>query len=205
TNNTGQVKLKAQKEFTEITISANGYKKQTIILVFRTDKCGNEECEQEFENTSNCPADCKTEPEKLTITTTINENSLIIKITDSAGNPIKDVKITYGEENKLTNSNGITEFQEIPGIKEIKAEKTGYQTKTLSYTSTKECNSGQTKSCETKECSGTQTCTNEKWGACNAPETCTTTEPPTSPTTLALAGILIIGIIIFAATKTKNK
>ncbi|PIN98566.1 MAG: hypothetical protein COT90_03800, partial [Candidatus Diapherotrites archaeon CG10_big_fil_rev_8_21_14_0_10_31_34] len=209
TNNTGTVKLKTQKEFTEITISASGYKKQTIILVFRTDECGNEVCEQEFENITNCPADCKTTtPEqKLEIYIFKKEGSLVVKITDLQGKEIENAKVTYGTQTKYTNTQGIVDFTEQNQTQNITAEKLGYTITTKEYNPTTTCIEGTTKDCKTNSCPGTQTCINSSWSSCtDTPnDNCPTTETPTNTTTIILAGILIIGIIIFAITKFKIK
>jgi len=208
TNSLGQVKLKTNTNYTEIIISRSGYKKQTIILNFRTDKCGNTLCETEFENEINCPADCKeiilpTE-EELIIFTFKKEGKLIVKITDLEGKELEGVKVIYGTQTKFTNTQGLVDFTELIQTQNITAEKLGYQKANKIYNPETTCIEETKKDCEIEGCTGLQTCVNGAWGTCiDTPnDNCPTEE---NTTTLILGVILIIGIIIFVITKMKEK
>ncbi|MFH1663380.1 MAG: hypothetical protein ABH986_00970, partial [archaeon] len=202
-NQSGKVTMETQKEFNSITITKTDYKKQTINLDIITTECGNNECETPYENSTNCQTDCKTVLNELTITTSKEGKAIIIiKVTDSIGNPVAGVKVSYGEEIKTTDYDGITSFNEIKEKTSITARKDSYQIKTISYAPI-ECLEGETKECNASaNCKGIQSCDNNSWGTCIAEDSqCT---EGTGTTTITLAIILVIGIIVLVITKVTS-
>ncbi len=210
TKSNGTIKTQTKKDYTQIKISKTGYKTKTINLILRTDKCGNQICEKPYETQTSCPADCK-QPEKikeLKIYVFKTENTLIIKITDTNEKEIENAKVSYGTKTKYTNTQGLVNFIELIQPETIKAEKPGYKTTQKTHNPKTTCIENTTKNCTTKECPGTQTCTNGTWTNCidtpndNCPKE---TEKETSLTTITLSILLVIGIIIMIITKLNSR
>jgi len=206
TNSEGKVTLETQKEFSLLTISKSGYITQNITLNITTPFCGNNKCEQPEENIDLCPQDCTPLIKELQITTSVSNNLITVNITDIQENPIENAEVIYGNETINTNQEGIIVFNELPGTNTITAKKTGYQTKTIIYSST-QCENGAIEQCKTTEgCNGTQTCTNGTWNNCkDVPGDKCPTEEEVGVVTIVLAVILLIGVTIFIITKTITK
>jgi len=201
TNIQGQLILNAQKEFTSVTLTTTGYATKTVNLTIESIECGNNKCESPFEDYASCPLDC--ELKELVITTTTAETKietiLTVKVTDSQGNPLANVQVTYAGETKTTNTQGLTSFIETEGIQDITAKKTGYQTKTISYSSIT-CSEGEQRDCTISNCPGTKTCINGIWSSCiDIEDQCGKED---SSTTTVLAAIFVIGVILLIVTKT---
>ncbi len=208
TDSTGQVKLKAITGFDLIKVSKTGYYTETIKLNFKEIVCGDNICETGFENETNCPTDCK-QPEKLKelkMYTFKTEDRLVIKVTDSEENPLGNVRVNYGTENKYTNTQGLVDFTELIQPQLITAEKPGYKTTQKTHNPTTTCIENTIKNCKTEGCPGTQTCTNGTWTNCidNPNDNCPQEETVDATTTTALAIILVIGIILFIITKISS-
>ncbi len=200
TNSSGQAEITAEKEFDLLKVSKTDYVTQTIVLNIIKYECGNGVCEEEYENETSCPADCKPVSTEMKINTSLNENVLTILVTDAKEEPLSNVQVIYVGETKSTNTQGITTFDELPGEKTITAVKEGYQTKIITYLASTNCDEGNTKECTTEEeCPGTQICENGEWTECfDLEDDC---PGEFTDTTVLLTVVFIMGIMLLAGVK----
>ena len=204
TKTDGTVSLHANKEFIFLTATRKDYKKQTISLNILLFDCGNSVCEEPYETFSSCPSDCKQVLQDLIIKTDLQEDTLFIQVTDSLGNPVKDAKVFYSDQEKLTDEQGKVFFTEIKELTRIKAEKLGFAIKTLNYVPSKECDEDNTKKCEIDSCEGIQLCVNGFWSGCEdiVGDNCPSKQQQGIDLILVFGAVIIIGAIAFFALKT---
>ncbi|MBU2099706.1 MAG: DUF362 domain-containing protein [Candidatus Micrarchaeota archaeon] len=194
TDSNGRVVLKAKKEFTKLTLSKTGYTAQEIRLAIYSENCGDTICDAPYENSSNCPQDCKEETKQLIVTTAIEGKTLTVKVKDEKENNVADAEITYNTKTKLTDSTGTVVFALSEKTQDVFVLKTGYEPKQIEVFVP--CEKDKTKDCITSEnCNGIQTCSETGyWGECtDIPNECPSKETGIVDAMTTL--ILIVGVM----------
>ncbi len=111
TDSTGKTSFNAVFEQTKINLSKDGFISSEIMInVIKENFCGNNYCDAG--ETSSCPQDCiNSSGINLVVPETVNEGKeFSVKVTDLQGNALQGKTVSYGLEQKITDSQGKTVF-----------------------------------------------------------------------------------------------